>query len=183
MHHWRWRRNLACKICFQEILSISRVRKGQVDDEDLYEVFKNADILLQKNYKNEQVRKMYTRYQNLWMMFVAKKNVKKWIQIHETSQIILRVKAHTLTKHHMGGIFLHQFNLHWRIRLRPWRSTPFKNYMNKYVAKKSDTFRPEEIHQVLKIPQDEPTTKATLSFVAIALLYIGLLSNSEVKNL
>ena len=55
--------------------------------------------------------------------------------------------------------------------------------MNKYVAKKSDTFRPEEIHQVLKIPQDEPTTKATLSFVAIALLYIGLLSNSEVKNL
>ena len=53
----------------------TRLRKGQVDKRDLSEVVKNTAMLLKKNYKNEQFRKMYTCYQNLWMTFVAKENM------------------------------------------------------------------------------------------------------------
>ena len=64
---------LAIKV--REMLNISRVTKGQVDDRDLSEIVKNTAILLRENHKNEQVRKMYTRYQNLWMTFVAKESM------------------------------------------------------------------------------------------------------------
>ena len=112
----------------RKMLSITRVRKGQADEQDLSEVVKDTAVLLKENYKNEQVRKMFTCYQNLWMTFVA---------------------AHT----------------------------------SKYNPKKSNTFGHEEMHQLLKILQEKPTSKGNLHGVAISLLWFGLLHTSEIKEI
>ena len=52
-----------------------------------------------------------------------------------------------------------------------------------YVATKSATFTPEEIHKVLHSLQDSSDEKMTLCRVAIALLYYGLLRCSEVRKI
>ena len=50
-----------------------------------------------------------------------------------------------------------------------------------YVATKSDTFTPEEIHKALHMVQHSLSEKFTLYSVAIAFLYYGLLGCSEVR--
>ena len=61
-----------------------------------------------------------------------------------------------------------------------------KKFLNlqasKYVAKKSDTFSPQEIEQVLLYLQEKNCPEHTLYSIAISLLYFGLLRASEVRE-
>ena len=101
---------LAIKV--REMLHITRLRKGQVDERDLSEVVKNTPILLKKNYKNEQVRKMYNPYENLWMLFVAKENIKTEYDNVKLVKFFFTIKAQVLTKYTTGDILMHQFKIH-----------------------------------------------------------------------
>ena len=176
---------LAIKV--REMLNISRVKKGQVDDRDLSEVVNNTAILLKENHKNEQVRKMYTRYQNLWMTFVAKENMDDEFNdiklVKFFSQLKNRYSPNTLWVIYscINSRFIDVYGLDLKSlpRLRKF----LKQQTSKYVAKKSSTFDPEEIQELLMKLQDKPTTRATLHGVAIALLYFGLLRGSEVKEI
>ena len=94
------------------MLHITRLRKGQVDERDLSEVVKNTPILLKKNYKNEQVRKMYNPYENLWMLFVAKENIKTEYDNVKLVKFFFTIKAQVLTKYTTGDILMHQFKIH-----------------------------------------------------------------------
>ena len=58
-----------------DMLDSARVTDGEVHEEDIRIVIDATTVLIQKNYKNEQVRKMYVRYQILWETFVAEHNV------------------------------------------------------------------------------------------------------------
>ena len=55
-----------------EVLSITRQRNGEVHEEDLAHIVKNAEILFKQSFKNQAVKKMYTRYQKMWAAYVAK---------------------------------------------------------------------------------------------------------------
>ena len=64
----------------------------------------------------------------------------------------------------------------------PRRKKYLKQKTNKYVAKKSLTFKAEEIQEVLLTLQDKKDDPyATLLGVGIALLYFGLLRAIEVR--
>ena len=45
-----------------EMLNITRYTNGEVNEHDLEQVVANTATLLNNNYKNEAVRKMYTHY-------------------------------------------------------------------------------------------------------------------------
>ena len=45
-----------------EMLSITRYKNGEVNEEDLAQVVKNTEILLKQSIKNQAVKKMYTHY-------------------------------------------------------------------------------------------------------------------------
>ena len=59
-----------------EILSITRYRNGEVKEENLAQVVQNIEILLKQIFKNQAVKKMYTRYQNIRSAYVAKHKIR-----------------------------------------------------------------------------------------------------------
>ena len=58
-----------------DILNLARVKDGQIHEEDIQKVIDVTTVLIQINYKNEQVHKIYVRYQTLWETFVAEHNI------------------------------------------------------------------------------------------------------------
>ena len=52
-----------------EMLSITRYKNSEVNEEDL-------KILLKQSFRNHAVKRMYTRFQNMWAAYVAKHDIK-----------------------------------------------------------------------------------------------------------
>ena len=59
-----------------EMISITRYKNGEVNEEDLAHVVKNTEILLKQSFGNRAVKRMYTRYQNMWAAYVVKHDIK-----------------------------------------------------------------------------------------------------------
>ena len=59
----------------KDMLVLARSKDNEVNDKDLEDVMENTSALIKQHYKNESVRRMYTRYQNLWSTFGANHNI------------------------------------------------------------------------------------------------------------
>ena len=58
-----------------EMLGFTRMNGKEVNEEDLQAAVKNTEVILKSYYKNKEVRKKYLRYQNMWRIYVAKKQI------------------------------------------------------------------------------------------------------------
>ena len=74
------------------MLDLARVKDGEIHEEDIQKVIDVTTALIQKKYKNEQVRKMYVRYQTLWETFVAEHNVTNEIDDARLLQIFTKCR-------------------------------------------------------------------------------------------
>ena len=168
-----------------EFLDLARIEDGVINPQDIESLIEKTSSMLVENKKDVRVKKMYTRYQNLWTEFVAKNNV-----LDEYNDIEL-VKIFKLIKPRYSPntlwviysclnarfIDLYGLNLKGLPRLHKY----LKQQTQLYVAKKSKTFTAEEIDQVLLTLQAPDQPRETLQGVAIALLYYGLLRANEVR--
>ena len=119
---------------------------------------------------------MYTRYQNLWMTFVAKENIENEYDnvklVKFFSQVKPRYSPNTLCVVYscINSRFIDVYGLELKglSRLKKF----LKQQTSTYVAKKSNKFGPMEMHELLKKILEKPTIKATLHGVAIALLHL-----------
>ena len=171
----------------EEMLCFTRMSGKEVNEEDLQAVVKNTEVLLKSYYKNEHVRKMYTRYQNMWRTYVAKEKIENEYNdiclVKFFNQIKERYSPNTIWVIYscINADFIDRFgiNLNRLPRLKKF----LKNQASKYVAKKSATFSPKEIEKILLHLQENISPKKTLHGVGISLLYFGLLRANEVRDI
>ena len=169
----------------EEMLGFSRMSGKEINEEDLQAVARNTEVLLKDYYANDDVRRMYTRYQNMWRTFVAKEKIENEYDdirlVQFFKQIKNRYSPNTIWVIFscINADFIERFgiNLNTLPRLKKF----LKHVASKYVAKKSATFSPEEIEKILLYLQENVTPKNTLHGVAISLLYFGLLRGNEVR--
>ena len=171
----------------EEMLGFTRMNGKEINEVDLQAIVKNTEVLLKDYYGNDDVRRMYTRYQNMWRTFVAKEKLEneyddiKLVQFFK--QIKVRYSPNTIWVIYscINADFIDRFgiNLNALPRLKKY----LKHISSKYVAKKSATFAPEEIEKILMHLQENVTPKNTLHGIAISLLYFGLLRGSEVQKI
>ena len=168
-----------------DMLALTQIDNGKVNKEDMLDVIKNTDALLEEKKIERSVRKMYKRYQNLWASFCTKNNIKEEYDdaslVRFFKQIEPSYKPNTLWVVYscINVIFIDEFGKN--LKHMPRLHKHLKQVTNLYVATKLATFTPEEIHKVLHTLQDSSGEKCTLYGVAIALLYYGLLRCSEAR--
>ena len=130
---------------------------------------------------------MYICYQNLWMMFVVKENIKNEYDDVKLVKFLSQFK-HRCSPNTLWVVYSCINSRFFDVQSLDLKGLPrlqkfLKQQTSKYIAKKSNMFGLEDMHELLKKLQEKPTTKATLHGVAIALLYFGLLCASEVKEM
>ena len=129
-----------------EILGFTRMNNGEFNEEDLQSVVKNTEVLLKSYHKNEAVRKIYMRYQNMWRTYAVKE------QIEDEYNNISRVKIFNEIKERyspntiwiiysfINADFIERFGVN--LKQLPHLKKFLTLQASKYVAKKSDTFSP-----------------------------------------
>ena len=55
-----------------DMLALTCIDNGKVNDQDMKDVIENTDVLLKENKIEKPIRKMYQRYQKLWTSFCEK---------------------------------------------------------------------------------------------------------------
>ena len=170
----------------RDMLMLARIKDNEVNEKDLEEVVENTNVLLKQHHKDESVRKMYTRYQNLWSTFVANNNIENeyddvmLVKFFESIQSSYVANTLWVIYSCINSGFIDRFGLN--LKGLPRLKKYLKQKTSKYVAKKSATFTPEEINEVLMNLQEKKTPNAILHGVAIALLYFGLLRGCEARQ-
>ena len=142
-----------------EMLSITIYKNGEVNEEDLAYVVKNTEILLKQSFGNHAVKTMYTSYQNMWTVYVAKHDIKD-----EYNDVMLVSFFDSINGGYAANTpwviyscikarFIDRFglNLNGLPRLKKY----LKQKTNKHVAKKPLTFNAEEIQEILLTLQDK----------------------------
>ena len=119
---------------------------------------------------------MYQRYQNLWTSFCEKNNVKEeyddvgLITFFKLIEPTYKPNILWVIYSCINGRFINEYGKN--LKHLPRLHKHLKQVTQLYVATKSATFTPKEIHNVLYTMQDSSDKKMTLCGVAIAILFI-----------
>ena len=157
---------------------------GNILTQDQEEVVKAIETLLQSESK---VEKMYRRYQKLWLEYVRFHDVtNEWDQDHLIkffSEISKVYSPSTLWVIYscINSYFIGKYGkkLNGVLGLQKF----LKGLTSRYVCKKSKTFSPEQMHQVISFATNSKDYEDTLMGVGISLLYYGLLRSIDVLNI
>ena len=168
-----------------DMLALTRIQNGQVNSEDMENMMMNTNAMLEEKKIEKPVRKMYQRYQNLWINFCEKEKITNEYDdvslVKFFKQIEPSYKPSTLWVVYscINARFIDEFGKN--LKNLPRLHKHLKQVTQHYVATKSATFTPEEVDKVLHTMQDSSDMKMTLYGVAIVLLYYGLLRCNEVR--
>ena len=58
-----------------DMMDLTRIEKGELNKIDLVSMIDKTEKIVLKKKKDVKVKKIYTRYQNLWTAFVANNNI------------------------------------------------------------------------------------------------------------
>ena len=126
---------------------------------------------------------MYTRYQNLWRVFVANNNIREEYDdvalVWFFKSIQNRYSSNTLFYGCLNSRSIYKFidDLKGLPRLHKFLT----NQTKLYFTTKSNTFNAVEIDKILKTLWEDDKAKSTLQGVAIVFLYNGLLRGTKVS--
>ena len=177
--------SLEILLAINDMLALTLIDDGKVNEEDMSDAIENMDALLKEKKIERPARKMYQRYLNPWIAFCAKEKFKEEYDdaslVKFFKQIEPSYKPNTLWVLYSctNARFIDEFGKN--LKHLPRLHRHLKQVTQLYVATKSATFTPEEIHKVLHTLQDSPDEKLSFYGLAIALLYYNLLRCSEVR--
>ena len=140
----------------------------------MQDVIENTDALLEERKIEKPVRKMYKRYQNLWTFFCMKEQITEeydnasLVKFFEQIEPVYKPNTLWVIYSCINARFIDEFGKN--LKHLPRFHKHLKQVTMLYVATKSVTFTPEEIHKVLSTIQDSSDDNFTLYGVAIALL-------------
>ena len=161
-----------------DMLDLARVKDDEIHEDDIQKVIDVTTALIHNNYKNEQVCKLYVRYQTLWVTFVVEHNVTNEYDNARLLQFCMKCREKyvpsTLWVIYccVNTSFINKMGV--SLKGLPCTHRYLKMETLYYVCKKAATFNTDEVHHVMMTLQERNTPNATLYTVSIALLYFGL---------
>ena len=138
--------------------------------------------------QNSQVKKMYTRYQNLWHKYIKEEGVSVENEYNDVKLVGFFQKISRKYAPSTLWVIYSCLNSYFinmkgeNLKNLPRLTKYLKNVTHTYVSKKSKVFSPKQIHRVLIHCQDSQDPKETLMGVTVSLMYYGLLRCVDVLN-
>ena len=146
-----------------DMLDLARVKDGEIHEEDIQKVI-DVITLIQKNYKNDQVHKMYVRYQTLWETSVAEHNITNEYDDARLLQFFMKC-SEKYTPNTLWVIYS-CVNTTFIIKLGvSLKGLPrIHRYLEMetlhYVCKKVATFNADEVHHIMMTLEERNTPNA-----------------------